>query len=116
MKNLLLLPAHLVAILAKLLGPDGARAIVADSLLMKQQLLIINRSPQRAPNLTPIDQILLGFWSQFLNPHHILRAAVILRPSTLPKFHNTLKKRNIDCCIPRAKQENRDPKILHKSS
>ena len=35
--------AHLLATLAKLLGPGGAKAIVADSLLMKQQLLIINR-------------------------------------------------------------------------
>jgi len=55
MKNLLLLLAHLLTTLAKLLGPGGARAIVADSLLMKQQLLIINRSWQRAPNLAPID-------------------------------------------------------------
>ena len=93
MKNLLLLLAHLLTTLAKLLGPGGARAIVADSLLMKQQLLIINRSRQRAPNLTPIDRILLGFWSLFLNPHHIQRAAVILRPSTLLKFHDMLKKR-----------------------
>ena len=38
--------AHLLATLAKLLGPGGARAIVADSLLRKQQLLIINRSRQ----------------------------------------------------------------------
>jgi hypothetical protein len=35
----------------------------------------------------------LGFWSLFLNPHHIQRAAVIIRPSTLLKFHNLLKKR-----------------------
>jgi len=52
MKNLLLMLAHLLATLAKLLGPGGAKAIVADSLLMKQQLLIINRSRRRAPNLT----------------------------------------------------------------
>jgi hypothetical protein len=44
MKNLLLLLAHFLTTIAKLLGPGGARAIVADSLLMKQQLLIINRS------------------------------------------------------------------------
>ena len=44
MKDLLLMLAHLLATLAKLLGPGGARAIVADSLVMKQQLLIINRS------------------------------------------------------------------------
>jgi len=93
MKNLLLMLAHLLATLATLLGPGGAKAIVADSLLMKQQLLIINRSRRRAPNLTPFDRLLLGFWSLFLNPHHIRRAAVILRPSTLLKFHDLLKKR-----------------------
>jgi hypothetical protein len=93
MKDLLLMLAHLLTTLAKLLGPGGAKAIVADSLLMKQQLLIINRSRRRAPNLTPIDRILLGFWSLFLNPHHIQRAAVILRPSTLLNFHDMLKKR-----------------------
>jgi hypothetical protein len=55
MKDLLLIVAHLLAKLAKLLGPGGAKAIVADSLLMKQQLLIINRSRRRAPNLTATD-------------------------------------------------------------
>jgi len=85
--------AHLSATLARLLGPGGARAIVADSLLMKQQLLIINRSRRRAPNLTLIDRLLLGFWTLFLSPHRIRRAAVILRPSTLLNFHDILKKR-----------------------
>ena len=102
--------AHLLATLAKLLGPGGAKAIVADSLLMKQQLLIINRSRQRAPKLTPIDRILLGFWSLFLNPHHIQRAAVILRPSTLLKFHNMLKKRKYRLLYTARKAGKRGPK------
>ena len=93
MKDLLPLLAHLVTTIAKLLGPGGARAVVADSLLMKQQLLLINRSRKRAPNLSTLDRFLLGFWSLFLNPRHILRAAVIIRPSTLLKFHNLLKQR-----------------------
>ena len=93
MKDLLALLAHLLTTIAKLLGPDGARAIVADSLLMKQQLLIINRSRQRAPNLSALDRFLLGFWSLFLNPRHLRRAAVVIRPSTLLKFHNLLKQR-----------------------
>ena len=93
MKDLLVLLAHLLRTLARLLGPGGARTIVADSLLMKQQLLIMNRSRRRAPNLTPIDRVLLGFWSLFLNPNRIQRAAVIIRPSTLLKFHDMLKKR-----------------------
>ena len=91
MKVLLLMLAHLLTTLAKLLGPGGAKAIVADSLLMKQQLLIINRSRRRAPNLTATDRMLLGFWSLFLSPHGIRRAAVIVKPSTLLKFHDTLE-------------------------
>jgi hypothetical protein len=36
MNDLLILVAHLLTTIAKLLGPGGATAIVADSLLMKQ--------------------------------------------------------------------------------
>ena len=93
MKDLLILLAHLLTTVAKLLGPGGARAVVADSLLMKQQLLVINRSRQRAPNLSTLDRFLFGFWSIFLDPRRIQRTAVILRPSTLLKFHDLFKKR-----------------------
>jgi transposase InsO family protein len=93
MKDLLVLLAHLLTTIAKVLGPGGARAIVADSLLMKQQLLVINRSRRRAPNLSALDRFLFGFWSLFLNPRRIQRAAVIIRPSTLLKFHDMLKRR-----------------------
>jgi len=93
MKDLVFLLIHLLTTLAKLLGPGGAKSIVADSLLMKQQLLIINRSRRRAPNLTVTDRVLLGFWSLFLGPRHIWRSAFIIKPSTLLKFHEALKKR-----------------------
>ncbi len=93
MKDLLILLVHLLTTIAKLLGPGGARTIVADSLLMKQQLLVINRSRRRAPNLSALDRFLLGFWSLFLDPRRLRRAAVIIRPSTLLKFHDMLKKR-----------------------
>ena len=66
MKDLLVLAVHLITTIAKLMGPGGARAIVAESLLMKQQLLVVNRSRQRAPNLSALDRFLFGFWSLFL--------------------------------------------------
>jgi putative transposase len=92
MKDLLILPAHLLTTIAKLLGPGGAKTIVADSLLMKQQPLIMNRTRRRAPNLSVVDRFLLGLL--FLSPRHIQRAAVIIRPSTLLKLHRLLKQRN----------------------
>jgi transposase InsO family protein len=93
MKDMLLLLVHLLTTIAKLLGPGGARAVVADSLLLKQQLLIINRSRRRSPNLLAHDRFLLGLWSLFLTPRHILRAAIIIRPSTLLNFHKALVRR-----------------------
>ena len=93
MKDLPVLFIHLLVTIARLLGPGGAKAVVADSLLMKQQLLVINRSRQRAPNLSVLDRCLFGFWSLFLDPRRIQRAAVVIRPSTLLKFHNLLKQR-----------------------
>ena len=93
MKDRLLLLVHLLTIIAKLLGPGGAKAVVADSLLLKQQLLIINRSRRRSPNLLAHDRFLLGLWSLFLTPHRILRAAIIIRPSTPLNFHKALVRR-----------------------
>ena len=95
MKDMLVpvLVAHLLTTMARLLGPGGMRTVVADSLLMKQQLLVINRTRQRAPNLSALDRFLLGFWSLFLSPNRIQWAAVIIRPATLFKFHKLLKQR-----------------------
>jgi len=56
MKDLVFLPVHLLTTLAKLLGPGGTKAIVAESLLIKQQLLVISRSRKHAPNLSVLNR------------------------------------------------------------
>lgn len=112
MKELLVLFAHLLATLARFLGPGGAKAVVADSLLMKQQLLVMNRSRLRAPNLHALDRILFGFWSLFLSPRRILRTAVILKPATLLHFHRTRSSStSISGCIAPAGTANPVPKV-----
>jgi len=60
MRDLFLLIAHLLTTFATLLGPGGARAVVANSLLMTQQLLIINRDRKRAPSLNTAKSICVG--------------------------------------------------------
>ena len=60
MRELLILAIHLVVTFAKLLRPGGARAVAAESLLLKHQLLISNYLRQRAPNLTSLDRFVLG--------------------------------------------------------
>jgi len=93
MKGLPILLIHLLTTIARLIGPGGVKAVVADSLLMKQQLLVMYRTRKRAPALTALDRFLFGFWSLYPSSRHIQRAAVILRPATLLKFHHLLKQR-----------------------
>lgn len=112
MKDLLILLAHLLTTIVRLLGPGGAKTIVADSLLMKQQLLIVNRGRQRAPNLSALDRFLPGLWSLFLSPRHIQRAAVIIRPSTLLKCHRLLKQRKYRLLYSTAREGKPGPKSL----
>jgi hypothetical protein len=76
-----------------LIRPGGSRAVIAENLLLKQQLIIHSRSRQPAPNLTNHDRTLLGFLFLFLNPRRIASAAIIIKPSTLLNFHNALKQR-----------------------
>ena len=93
MRDIIYLLFHLLTTLAKLISPDGSRTVIAENLLLKQQLIIHSRSRLRAPNLSTQDRTLLGFWSLFLNPKRIVRTAIIIKPSTLLSFHNALKKR-----------------------
>ena len=93
MKDVIYLLFHLLTTIAKLIRPGGSRAVIAENLLLKQQLIIHSRSRQRAPNLSAQDRTLLGLLSLFLNLRRLVRSAVIIKPSTLLRFHNALKKR-----------------------
>ena len=93
MKDGLILLFHLLAVIARLLRPGGERTLVAENLLLKQQLLLHSRSRSRAPNLSTLDRVLLGYWTLFLNPKRITRVGIIVQAGTLLKFHDSLKKR-----------------------
>jgi hypothetical protein len=60
MRDLAVLFLHLLATVARLAGPGGARAVVAESVLIKQQLLILNRSRKRSPNLRFAERVVAG--------------------------------------------------------
>ena len=69
------------------------RSVVAESILVKQQLLILNRSRQRSPNLRACDRLIAGLCAVLLRPDRLIRSAIVLKPSTLLSLHEALKKR-----------------------
>jgi putative transposase len=92
MRHLVVLFIHFIATLARLLGPGGVRSLVAESLLLKHQLLIVNRSRQRTPNLRSSDRILAGLMALLVRPTRLLRSAIVLKPSTLLAIHKAMNK------------------------
>ncbi len=77
MRDLAILFIHLLATVAKLMSPGGARAVVAESLLVKHQLVILNRSRKRAPKLSPMDRAIAGLCAGFLRPTRLRRSAIV---------------------------------------
>src|SRR5215472_13339230 len=90
MRELFILILHLITILIRLAKPGGLRAIVAESVLAKHQLLIANRSRRRAPNLRIRDRLIAGFCSLWIKPSRFRRVAILFKPSTLLSFHRAL--------------------------
>ena len=93
MRELLILAIHLLVTLAKLLGPGGVRAVAAESLMLTHQLLISNRSRQRAPALTSIDRLVLALTTLLVSPRRIPKLGALVKPTTLLKFHKALVDR-----------------------
>ena len=107
MRDLLLALLHLAVTAAKLCRRGGVRAVIAENLLLKQQLIVLRRARQRAPNLKVGDRLLCGFGSLFLSPGRIRKVAIGVRPATLLTFHQALvrrKYRRLFSSSPRAKK------------
>ena len=87
MRTIVILVAAILTAVAKMLGQGGVKGLVAENLLLKQQLLILNRTRRRAPNLRPLDRFILGLESLFLSVRRISQVAIVVRPTTLLRFH-----------------------------
>ena len=93
MKDFLLPLSHVAVMTAKLCGRGGVRAVIAENLVLKQQLIVLRRGRRRAPSLTMSDRVICGFGSLFLSVGRIRKVAIALRPSTLLAFHQALVRR-----------------------
>jgi putative transposase len=92
-RDLAVLFLHLLATVARLAGPGGTRSVVAESVLVKHQLLILNRSRKRSPNLRVSDRMVAGLCALLIRRRRLIRTAIVLKPSTLLSLHRALTKR-----------------------
>jgi len=84
---------HLVVTFIKLLKPGGLKVVMAETIVMKQQLIVMNRSKKRAPSLATRDRFIFGLLTMLIGERRLQKVAIILKPSTVLAFHNALVKR-----------------------
>ena len=87
MRDFLILFVHLTLAVVRLARPGGLRTVVAETALVRHQLLILNRGRKRAPNLCAADRIFAGLCTLFIRPARFFRSAIVLKPSTLLHLH-----------------------------
>jgi hypothetical protein len=105
MRNLAVLFIHFIAVLTRMLGPGGVRSLVAESLLLKHQILILNRSRKRSPHLHASDRILAGLLALLVRPTRLLRSAIALKPSTLLATLQSLEQAKVPHAVLTQKQQ-----------
>src|SRR6516162_6867210 len=90
MRDIFTLFLHAIVVIIRLVQPGGLRSVVAESVLMRHQALILNRGRKRAPNLRASDRIIAGLCTLLMRPARVMRSAVALKTSTLLHFHKVL--------------------------
>ncbi|MGD8593671.1 MAG: integrase core domain-containing protein [Gammaproteobacteria bacterium] len=93
MKENLTLFMHFICTIFKLLKPGGVKAVMAENLALKQQLITLNRGHQRSPNLTTRERFFYGLIGFLVSQQRIKKIAVVLKPRTFLRFHMALVKR-----------------------
>ncbi len=83
---------HFICTLIKLTKPGGVKVVMAETMTIKQQLIVVSRGKNRAPKLTTFDRFFFGFIAYFIKGKRLDRISVILKPATILKFHRALIK------------------------
>ncbi|MDA7645382.1 integrase core domain-containing protein [bacterium] len=107
---MLQLLAQFLRCIALLCRKDGFKAVVAQNLLLKQQLIALNRGRKRAPSISPLHRIWLAFFLMFLSARRLQQTAVAFRPSTFLRFKEFLVRQKYKFLFSSGKQSKPGPK------
>ena len=86
-----------VSTVIKLPKPGGVKVVMAETIAMKQQLIVMNRCRKRAPSLATSDRFLFGLLAMLIGERRLQKITVILKPATwrcsiLVNIHRVCKR------------------------
>ena len=93
MRTLLAFALSIIVVYLKLLRPGGVKAITAENIALRKQLISLSRNLKRTPKLTTPDRIIFAVLASVISVKRLLRIAISIKPATLLKFHKALVQR-----------------------
>jgi putative transposase len=99
-----------IVIWLRLLPAGGVRAVAAENIVLRQQLIMLSRNHKRAPKLTFFDKITFGILTSMISLKRLQRIAVIIKPATLLKFHKALVNRKYSLLFSNKSRKKPGPK------
>lgn len=109
MKLIALISSYIVTWL-RLLPSGGVRAIAAENIMLRQQLITLSRNHKRAPRLAFFDKITFGILTSMISLKRLQRIAVIIKPATLLKCHKALVNRKYSLLFSNQSRKKPGPK------
>ena len=106
---------HLASCIIRLLRPGGVKSIAAENLILRQQLITIERTRKRSPHLTQADRTLFAMLAQIIPRNRLQKLAIIVKPATILKFHRALVKKKYHLLCSARKPQNRGLKDLQQN-
>ena len=82
-----------LVLMARLTRPNGKSLLVAEHLLVRQQLLMMRRKRLRAPRLTLTDRLVFAVTSLFVRSSRLPKLSIVVAHSTLLRLHKALVER-----------------------
>jgi transposase InsO family protein len=93
MRSVLTLLFDVILVMVRILKPGGRSWLLAEYLLVRQQLIAVRRKHKQAPKLTSIDRIVLALSSLFINSKRLPKISIVVAHSTMLGFHRALVNR-----------------------
>jgi hypothetical protein len=93
MRDALIRFVHLIVTAVRLRRQGRARSVIAESVPLKHQLMVLKWPRRRVQDLRPRDRNVAGRCAGLMRPPKLLRSAIVLKPATIVNLHRLLVKR-----------------------
>lgn len=81
---------HIIRIAILLCKPDGVKALMAENLILRKQLITLTRKHHRSPKLSLIDKLIFAILAHVIKTRRLVKSAIMIKPATILKFHKAL--------------------------